>query len=880
MKIRFSAIFLALAVTLPLSAQAQIMPASSKLPISVSKPAYSSMSRKPNGKLMAATGERSADGGLVAGSGPLVMGASPDSEPVSDRAAAPTSKKGNWQPGVRLEKRVAQPVVPGGNMPCDGRDLLYRGHVDATYATKENGKLTVKVVDGSDVRDHSEVCIRLPEDAVDMAMGGYQVGDEISRIVVPNDPSWRFLGNPGAIVWYAPQVDYHGAPVWAGTGAFDPVHEWQVPQDIDQDLVTLQLVKVETPTDQVLTPKNNNGPEQVNIFTTDGSRPGGKLISTNLGIWEYKSVVGGHNHANWTFSAPGYWRLHWKAKMSVNGKPEESKEIVQTWAVGSNKDLMLQGAQSPGTTRISRTAEDMRAAAKMEAPKDNGFDYHGDNTGGNSYDPGQDCKNLKAPVKPVPAARVPFDPAKVKQFMDNNWWSSYKEMPAKQYRFIAWHDPTSPTVQGRIFTDQANDSEVASVMAPKGVPSEENDWGLDKPTPNSIYPSESKVIPVPDSTLTAYAPGTFSQTQAFAEQVKNNQLYTLGWGNDKSAGFMIQIPKDPTGRMQTAEINLQMTESTEYPEMPQAAVGVYSLDQKTKVEKWEHLAASMDSDRRKFTMKPGENKLVQFQFATPGATEVGFTVTFRYKNPKESDPGPLQSSFRFLVGNETINAFHALPKTENPDSKSPTALPTGAAAQLSPGFYGVYNQSVALYNQKVAQCQAKPAPNPKPKPGGDKPGANSDQPSKENGGGSQSTSGQTPNSDSSSGNPAGLLQPSSGTLLSGLGGGGAIAPAVPANGAAALPPAQIEGTSTPPAASASPEPLQLNKPKDDSLELKNMANMAGVSNGWWSKLPWILVGMGITAAVVGIGMLVYALFVVAVRRKVAAIQQQNMPLLR
>lgn len=242
-------------------------------------------------------------------------------------------------------------VVDGKSVahPCAGRDLLYRSHVDATYVTRLNNELTIMTVDGSQPLPSEQACMRLAPDSVN--------GKEVSRMVVPNDPNLAFLGQPGRILWHAPaHLNPQWQPIWAGFGAFDPTHEWEIPTDFVGNTIQLELVDF-------------NGPGDLEIFNY---YPGWKNARRSLSSKHQRAMnveVGGHGHADWTFTEPGIYALTWKARgMHFNGEVEETKPITQYWLVGSDEQVGLKPGTTTKLNSIGTSAEEQREQMKLEAP--------------------------------------------------------------------------------------------------------------------------------------------------------------------------------------------------------------------------------------------------------------------------------------------------------------------------------------------------------------------------------------------------------------------------------------------------------------------------------------------------------------------------------
>ena len=303
------------------------------------------------------------------------------------------------QPKERPQHRPGypsdNPIVPkdtidprtGKTHVCAGKKLLYQAHVDALYGTYRDGKLAVMVVDGSAVANAEDVCIRLAPDADND-------GKELSRLVVPPGDQFSFLGKPGDILWHAPQqVDMWGGwrPVWAGAGAFDPHHEYEVPKNFVKDQVKFSLVGADKP-------------GNVEMFFYSNARDEARsYISTKNGPTHFNYEVGAHGHFGWTFSKAGQYTFTWQASTeTTDGKKLVSKPTPITWLVGSDEEVGLPEGTTKNLNPIKKSAEDQRdelfpdgvggKPGESETPGDNnpGTEAPGDNGGDNGEEaPGE-----------------------------------------------------------------------------------------------------------------------------------------------------------------------------------------------------------------------------------------------------------------------------------------------------------------------------------------------------------------------------------------------------------------------------------------------------------------------------------------------------------
>ncbi|AZA10614.1 choice-of-anchor M domain-containing protein [Corynebacterium gerontici] len=235
--------------------------------------------------------------------------------------------------------------------PCAGRDLLYHAHVDAGYVTRnDSGELDIMAVNGSKVIEQSSACMRLGPDSHN--------GVEVSRFVVPDDPALRFLGAPGTILWRAPFENYGSQwlPIWAGLGAFDPAHEWKVPEDFLANSIDLELVGFE-------------GPGEMNIYNYLPQWDRANRIISSKNLRTTSLGVGGHGHMNWTFSQPGLYTLTWQAQgRHFDGSVERSKPVTQYWLVGEDGQVGLLPGTSRGLGNYGKRAETLRSEMGLHEP--------------------------------------------------------------------------------------------------------------------------------------------------------------------------------------------------------------------------------------------------------------------------------------------------------------------------------------------------------------------------------------------------------------------------------------------------------------------------------------------------------------------------------
>lgn len=246
--------------------------------------------------------------------------------------------------------------------PCVDRKIGYQGHFDALYGTYNYSveepatglpKLELMAVDGQQVVPQESLCFRLPPDAG-------EDGEELSRIRIPDDKEFEFLGKPGDIVWYAPQnIPFANGhrPIWAGIGAFDPHHEPKgkdsIPAHLDKDMY-FEL-------------QDFSGPGDVNVFFKNNSRKEVERIfsSNDEELKTIKYEMGAHGHFNWTFSKPGIYELTWEAYVKNGAFKVKAEPVRQIWLVGSDEEV---GLPEGTTTNLNKITKPLDKDATNEPP--------------------------------------------------------------------------------------------------------------------------------------------------------------------------------------------------------------------------------------------------------------------------------------------------------------------------------------------------------------------------------------------------------------------------------------------------------------------------------------------------------------------------------
>jgi surface-anchored protein len=189
-----------------------------------------------------------------------------------------------------------------------GPVVLSSGHVDVFDVAYEDGALALHVHDET-VEPGVE---REPADVV------FEVKKE-ARTSVPDDPSFAFLGKPGAPVWVLPQDEVEGL-LFAG------IATEEVPAGVFVD-------------DSVrITVRRVYGPDDFSVFQVDSLGAASVLVDSGNGVPDsFTTPVGTHEHANWGFEKPGTYQLQVSASgvLASTGRRVTSDVEPYTFVVRS-----------------------------------------------------------------------------------------------------------------------------------------------------------------------------------------------------------------------------------------------------------------------------------------------------------------------------------------------------------------------------------------------------------------------------------------------------------------------------------------------------------------------------------------------------------------
>ncbi|HEU5149326.1 MAG TPA: TIGR03773 family transporter-associated surface protein [Iamia sp.] len=214
---------------------------------------------------------------------------------------------------------VGWAVVTGSASGAEARRVLAVEHSDALHITYTGGALGLEARIGN-APDHTYA------DPADLI---YQVVDSAdTRLTVPADPRYAFLGAPGARTWVAPQVQHPGV-VWPGWDTED------IPAGVlAGDAVTIALTDV-------------TGPGPVEVFQTETAGPR-RIFSSGDPAMTLRQPVGAHVHASWAFGALGTYTL----TFAVTARPAGSGVTITTGPVAYT---FVVGPLPPATTTTTTT---------------------------------------------------------------------------------------------------------------------------------------------------------------------------------------------------------------------------------------------------------------------------------------------------------------------------------------------------------------------------------------------------------------------------------------------------------------------------------------------------------------------------------------------
>lgn len=142
---------------------------------------------------------------------------------------------------------------------------------------------------------------------------------DATRLQIPANPRFAFLGKAGDPVWIAPHVE-NPALLFLGISG-----QRIAPGIFAGDRLGLRLTGVRGPGDFAMYGLDSGGNVELYQSSRDGIGPD---ETAPFGI-------GGHDHQNWAFNAPGHYDLTFKAEGTlVAGGAASSPEVTYRFAVG------------------------------------------------------------------------------------------------------------------------------------------------------------------------------------------------------------------------------------------------------------------------------------------------------------------------------------------------------------------------------------------------------------------------------------------------------------------------------------------------------------------------------------------------------------------
>lgn len=177
------------------------------------------------------------------------------------------------------------PAASGGLVP--GYHVLSVGHVDVVGIAYEDGEWDFHVHDEDNDVEYApnEALIYVPPE---------------TALARPAGAQWDFLGtSAGGSIWFLPEVEDPGL-LWPGI-----VAEEVADGVFEGDSVLLRLLDVRGPGQFSLWQSDAFGEPIVSMTSSDGISGSDQRI---VQVGE-----SGHTHANWGFSAPGYYEIDFEA---------------------------------------------------------------------------------------------------------------------------------------------------------------------------------------------------------------------------------------------------------------------------------------------------------------------------------------------------------------------------------------------------------------------------------------------------------------------------------------------------------------------------------------------------------------------------------------
>lgn len=150
----------------------------------------------------------------------------------------------------------------------------------------------------------------------------FNVNDAL-KMTLPGDPKWEFTGAAGKEAWVVPQQQNHQG-IWAG---------WNTQDIRDAD--------VDGPITMSIDPAKSSVPEgaQVELFQFGTFGEAKRILSlSDEAHRTYQQIPNAHVHANWSFTHPGIYKLHFTATATPKGGQPTSAGQDYYFVVGDYSD--------------------------------------------------------------------------------------------------------------------------------------------------------------------------------------------------------------------------------------------------------------------------------------------------------------------------------------------------------------------------------------------------------------------------------------------------------------------------------------------------------------------------------------------------------------
>jgi putative ABC transporter-associated repeat protein len=225
--------------------------------------------------------------------------------------------------------------MPEATNPAAAQLVIKDGHVDLGPKFV-NGKWTIQLRD-----DTVDPAVWRPlEDVVLQATGK-------SKVAVPADPAYSFLGKSGQQVWVIPQVQQAGV-VWPGWNTQDV----EVASRVDRE-VTWSLEGVQ-------------GPGKFTLFlNSDFGEPSPVFDSRKPFPQQTGIDVNTHVHGNWTFDAQGTYLLDvaMTAKLT-DGSTVTDRRTLRLYAGDGDARTAFAASTTPSPTATPSATEPANGSAQ------------------------------------------------------------------------------------------------------------------------------------------------------------------------------------------------------------------------------------------------------------------------------------------------------------------------------------------------------------------------------------------------------------------------------------------------------------------------------------------------------------------------------------